>query len=241
MTSTSCCQVWTSIAPRLCACTRAYTHAKACPPSPSPAGHPAHGHRRDPDRGAPQALRQGQAAAHCAGADAGRAEQRAASRESGPRPVSEPFCGHQHARVSHEQRCKDVRRRTDRCDHSPAALPSSPRQPLVYPLLAASARSAHQHVSLPASVLIRARRPPACLALQPSLLFGGFKDDLTRSQFEVWIDTILAPWCCRCGRRACACMSPHVHPHLRTRGCMVCSYVRGRDAQPKSAPCGRWP
>ncbi|KIY95319.1 hypothetical protein MNEG_12643 [Monoraphidium neglectum] len=70
-------------------------------------------------------------------------------------------------------------------------------QPLVYPLLAASARSAHQHVSLPASVLIRARRPPACLALQPSLLFGGFKDDLTRSQFEVWIDTILAPWCCR--------------------------------------------
>ncbi|KAI8466716.1 MAG: hypothetical protein J3K34DRAFT_460754 [Monoraphidium minutum] len=32
---------------------------------------------------------------------------------------------------------------------------------------------------------------------QPSLLFGGFKHQDQRSQFEIWIDTILAPWCCR--------------------------------------------
>ncbi|GBF95727.1 hypothetical protein Rsub_08709 [Raphidocelis subcapitata] len=32
---------------------------------------------------------------------------------------------------------------------------------------------------------------------QPSQLFGGFRDLTRRSQFEIWMDSVLVPWCCR--------------------------------------------
>ncbi len=32
---------------------------------------------------------------------------------------------------------------------------------------------------------------------RPSAVFGGFKDERRRAAFELWIDSILTPWCCR--------------------------------------------
>ena len=91
-----------------------------------------------------------------------------------------PNCGNAASGTAQQQACVEV---------SNATPPRGVNQQLVLPAGSDDATIAE---------LLRPHAKAKLLHLpRPSALFGGFRDAARRQRFDLWIDTVLAPWCCR--------------------------------------------